>query len=118
MSAATQVLTHEPPFVFGRIPLPRHTTLREIAIRAKSERTQWEKDKQYAKEFVAKIQLQGVTSLPKQELAQIWVCLSCTRARGWGYNEADDPTVRPVLNCKHCACPTRHGFLGVIGRTL
>lgn len=117
MSTLTHVPTHE-PFIGS---LPAHTTLREIAVRANAKsakQTQWDRDKQYARDFVTKLQLEGVSYIPRRELSQIWGCLFCATARGWGYNQPDDANTRPLLNCAHCAIPTRHGFLGVIGRTL
>lgn len=114
MSTATHALTHE-VFVGS---LPAHTKLREIAMHAIAENAQWQKDKRYAKALVERLRTEGPGYIPRRELSQIWGCLFCTRARGWGYNQPDNPNMRPLLNCAHCAIPTRHGFLGVIGRTL
>lgn len=49
---------------------------------------------------------------------QMWACDYCGQARAWGISDPENAKLRPALKCKGCRCHTRHGFLGVIGRTL
>lgn len=56
--------------------------------------------------------------LPDSHARTIFGCLTCGNSRSWGFQMPDDNESRPRLKCACCKVPTRHGFLGVIGRTL
>lgn len=131
MNSTLQLTQHEP---FLR-SLPRDITLREIARRAKKEqRYQARQENEVC--MTVRHESDVVDRKPRQEVvlcvscirhirragyddaAQIWSCLECGQARGWGNWAPDNPELRPVLTCKGCDCFTRHGFVGVIGRTL
>jgi DNA-binding CsgD family transcriptional regulator len=47
---------------------------------------------------------------------QIWACCECSHSRKWGNDRPWDSTLKAVLNCEGCDAPTRHAFLGVVGR--
>lgn len=50
--------------------------------------------------------------------SQVWGCVDCGRARGWGLESPWDSRANPALNCQKCDKVTRHAFLGVVGRTI
>jgi hypothetical protein len=50
--------------------------------------------------------------------AQLWACNDCGSIRQWGDGRPESKKLRPLLKCDDCRCPTRHGFIGVIGQTL
>jgi hypothetical protein len=50
--------------------------------------------------------------------SQVWACLECGHARGWGFDTPWDSLLKPVLGCQGCGTTTRHAFLGVVGRSL
>lgn len=47
---------------------------------------------------------------------QLWQCQECGQVRIWGWTQAADPKLKPLLNCAGCGCPTRHEYMGIAGR--
>lgn len=47
-----------------------------------------------------------------------WRCLDCKQVRTWGTSSEKRAREIWLLRCVDCQCATRHGVVGVIGRTL
>lgn len=117
MNSIAQIPQHDPGFLRS---LPRDITLREIARRRRvPTRVESQVDASLGKPKHVTIKFRfTLPPFPESINRQIWGCLTCMNTRSWGWTMPANPDARPRLNCQHCKCPTRHGFVGVIGRTL
>lgn len=88
-------------------------TLREIALASLPPSLTHKRTIDLCKQCVRNLKTAGY-----ERDSQLWGCVKCGCARGWGFAMPEDAELRPVLRCEGCERATRHGYLGVIGRSL